>query len=299
MRGGCAVKSSDNTTTTYSVMQRIMLRFRPIAPKPAGGEAVPAAVEQDRRNCAAKNGRRTKRKYVRVRGRQSTKRKSGEGAGRSSPPGKSGVEDESSPEKRVVTLQLLPERSESDKSCDDSTGQKVEENRSIDRYKVDDEVTYEKLTGGGGGTAAVGSVRSVIKTWIIVECVTEIFIESGVGVGVGLGFSDGEKINKLQVDTCPGFVSDGTHNVVWVNEAYRKMVAEGEGEMWENGIMVWLVVKENLPHYSPSFACRVRMIQHTKHGHVWNRVVPCDVWRMQFAGFAWKLDVNTALALGI
>ncbi|KAL2240614.1 UNVERIFIED_CONTAM: hypothetical protein Sindi_0702600 [Sesamum indicum] len=275
-------------------MQRIMLRFRPIAPKPAGGEAVPAAVEQERRNCSSKHGRRTKRKYVRVRGRQSTKRKAEEGGRRSSPPEKSGVEDEAWPEKRVVTLQLLPERSESDKSCDDSSGQKVEENRSIDLYKVDDEDTYEKLdTGGGGGTAALGSVRSVMKTWIIVEGVTEIFIESGVG----LGFSDGEKINRLQGDTCPGFVSDGTHNVVWVNEAYRKMVAEGE--MWGNGIMVWLVVKENLPHYSPSFACRVRMIQQTKHGHVWNRVVPCDVWRMQFAGFAWKLDVNTALGLGI
>ncbi|KAL0331883.1 UNVERIFIED_CONTAM: hypothetical protein Scaly_2089800 [Sesamum calycinum] len=189
------------------------------------------------------------------------------------------VEDEPSPEKRVVTLQLLPVRSESDKSCGDSTDQKVEENRNIDPYKVDDEVTYQQLdNGGGGGTAALGSVQSVIKTWIIVECVTEIFIESGVG----LGFSDGEKINKLQADTCPGFVSDGTHNVVWVNEAYRKMVAEGE--MVGNGIMVWVVVKENLPHYSPSFACRVRMIQQTKHGHVWNRVVPCDVWRMQFSG---------------
>ncbi|KAL0351108.1 UNVERIFIED_CONTAM: hypothetical protein Sradi_4260000 [Sesamum radiatum] len=293
MRGGsCAVKSSENTT--YSVMQRIMLRFRPIAPKPAGGEAVPAAVEQEKRNCVAKHGRRTKRKYVRVRGRQSTKRKTEERGRGSSPPEKSGVEDEPSPEKRVVTLQLLPVRSESDKSCGDSTDQKVEENRNIDPYKVDDEVTYQQLdNGGGGGTAALGSVQSVIKTWIIVECVTEIFIESGVG----LGFSDGEKINKLQADTCPGFVSDGTHNVVWVNEAYRKMVAEGE--MWGNGIMVWLVVKENLPHYSPSFACRVRMIQQTKHGHVWNRVVPCDVWRMQFAGFAWKLDVNTALGLGM
>lgn len=294
MRGGCAViKSSENS---YSVMQRIMLRFRPIAPKPAGGEAVSAAVEQDRRNCAAINGRRTKRKYVRVRGRQSTKRKTGEGGGRSSTPEKSGVEDESSPEKGVVTLQLLPERSESGENCDDdNTGQKAQENNwNIDRCKADGEVTHDKVdTAGGGWTAALGSVRSVIKTWIIVECVTETFIETGVG----LGFSDAEKINKLQVDTCPGFVSDGTHNVVWVNEAYRKMVAEGE--MWDNGIMVWLVVKENLPHYSPSFACRVRMIQHTKHGHAWNRIVPCDVWRMQFAGFAWKLDVNTALGLGI
>ncbi|KAI3474974.1 hypothetical protein Pfo_030285 [Paulownia fortunei] len=285
MRRGCTVKSLENH---YSVMNRIMLRFRPIAPKPAGAEAVSDALEQERRNGAFKNGRRTKRKYVRVRGRQSTKRKTRE-CRRSSPPEKSGIDDDSSSEKVVVTLPLLPERSESDKCCYNSTAQKIQENWDADQYKVDDQVNYKKVDSGGGhGTEALGSVRSVMKTWIIVECVTDTFIDSGVG----LGYSDREKINNLQVDTCPGFVSDGTNNVVWVNEAYRKMVAE-------NGLLVWLVVKEQLPHYSPSFACRARMIQQTKHGHKWNRIVACDVWRMEFAGFAWKLDVSTALGLGI
>lgn len=292
MRGGCTVKSLENH---YSVMNRIMLRFRPIAPKPAGGEEVSAAVVQERRNGAVKNGRRTKRKYVRVRGRQSTKRKTRE-VGRSSPPHKSGIEDVSSPEKGVVTLQLMPERSESDKSSYNSTALKVQENRKPDQHKEDDQVNYDDLDadgGRGGGTAALGNVRSVIKTWIVVECVTDTYIDRGVG----LGFSDWEKIKNLQADTCPGFVSDGTNNVVWVNEAYRKMVAEGE--VAENGPMVWLVVKEKLPNLSPSFACRVRMIQQTKLGHKWNRIVPCDVWKMEFAGFAWKLDVKTALSLGI
>ncbi|PIM99684.1 hypothetical protein CDL12_27811 [Handroanthus impetiginosus] len=125
------------------------------------------------------------------------------------------------------------------------------------------------------------------------ECVTDTFINDGVG----LGFSDAEKINNLEMDTCPGFVSDGSNKVVWVNEAYRKMMTEGE--VAENGLMVWLVVKEKFPHFSPAFACRLRVIQQTKHGHKWNRIVSCDVWRMEFSGFAWKLDVNTALSLGI
>ncbi|KAL8475262.1 hypothetical protein ACS0TY_028083 [Phlomoides rotata] len=228
-------------------MNRIMLRFRPIAPKPSDADAAAAAADLGKRNVSVKNGRRTKRKYVRVRGRKRT-------AGRS-------------PEKQVVTtLQLLPE---GEKSCCYTGHHHALGLSESDGYKLDDEVCYGKDS-----------------VWITVECITEIYME-----GLGLGVSDREKISNLEGDTCPGFVSDGSNKVVWVNEAYRKLVAE-------NGAW-WLVVKEKLPCLAPSFACRVRMIQQTKHGHKWNRIVPCDVWRMDFPGFAWKLDVNTALGLGI
>ncbi|KAG8384946.1 hypothetical protein BUALT_Bualt04G0171000 [Buddleja alternifolia] len=276
-------------------MNKIMLRFRPIAPKPAGGDVASSSAEQERRNGVVKSGRRTKRKYVRVRGRQSNSKRKIKEAGDLSPPEKSGIEDESPPEKGAVTLQLLPERSESEKSSDNSAAKRSTDhenwNNIIDPYALnDDDVIHRKLNSGGGGSE---DFRSVTETRIIVECVTDTYI----GGGIGLGFSDREKINSLQMDTCPGFVSDGTNNVVWVNQAYREMVAEGEAA--ENGFMVRLVVKEKLPQFCPSFACIARLIQQRKHGHKWNRIVPCDVWRMEFAGFAWKLDVNTALSLGI
>ncbi|KAL3813872.1 hypothetical protein ACJIZ3_015140 [Penstemon smallii] len=273
---GCMVKSSENN---YSVMNRIMLRFRPIAPKPVGGEAVPDASDE-KRNGGVRNGiRRTKRKYVRVRTR-TTKRKT-----ESSPPEKSAIDDGSLPGKGVVTLQLLPERSESFNN--NITAQKNWSD--IDHFTVDNNLTAVI----GGGAVALSGFRSAIETWIMVESVTDAYMDTEVG----LGFSDREKMNNLEVDNCPAFVSDYKNNVVWVNDAYKSMVAEGEAA--EEGVTVRLVVNEKLPHFYPSFACRVRLIQHTKHGQKWNRIVPCDVWRMEFGGFAWKLDVNTALGLGI
>ncbi|KAG8366802.1 hypothetical protein BUALT_Bualt16G0005700 [Buddleja alternifolia] len=263
-------------------MNRIMLRFRPIAPKPVGGEAASGKAEEDRLNGVVK---RTKRKYVRVRGRQSKqcsmkKILAGE---KSPPPERSGTEEESSPEKVTVTLQLLPERSEirdNHKICDNSAN----------NYKADDVVSYEVTAAA---VAPPRSVGSVTKTMVIVERVTDTYTD------VGLGFSDRDKMESLEGDTCPGFISDGENNVIWVNEAYKKMVAEEEAAAAE-GFLVWLVVKEELPRFCPSFACRARLVQDRGQGHKWNRIVPCDVWRMGFAdGFAWKLDVSTALSLSL
>ncbi|KAK4426075.1 hypothetical protein Salat_1376000 [Sesamum alatum] len=291
-------KSFDNP----SVINRIMLRFRPIAPKPVGVETASGTADQDRGNGAAVM-RRTKRKYVRVRGRQSrhcAREKISTEEKTSSAPENSGTGDDSSPEKEPVTLQLLPERSETDhrNSYDNISPQNIQENRSIiNRYnEVDENVNDDVRTAdSSGGRVDLRGAGSVIETWIIVECVTDKCS------GVGLGFSDKEKMYNLEKDTCPGFISDWTNKVIWVNEAYKKMVAaeEEEAAAAEKGFLVWLVVKEELPHLYPSFACRLRVIQQRGRGHKWNKIVPCDVWRMEFSGFAWKLDVNTALSLSL
>ncbi|KAL7094934.1 hypothetical protein ACP275_11G136000 [Erythranthe tilingii] len=274
---GWAIRSSDNR----AVIDRMMLRFRPIAPKPVDGEAIPGAAELDGGNGV---GRRTKRKYVRVRGRQikESARRKGAEAKQKSPPENSGVEEADSPEKGVVTLQLLPERSESDEN-NNSSDKKVLQTWNADLRDADG-VNYEL-------TADLRSAGSVNETWVIVESVTDKF------AGVGLGFSDKEKIYSLERDTCPGFISDWTNNVIWINDAYKKLVAAEEEE--EKGFGVRLVVKEEIPNYYPSFACRVRVIQKRGKGQNWNKIVPCDVWRMEFSGFAWKLDVHTALGLGL
>ncbi|KAH6781793.1 hypothetical protein C2S51_007086 [Perilla frutescens var. frutescens] len=276
-------RSRDNP----AVINRIMLRFRPIAPKPVGDQPASGAAVQSRTDLT---GRRVKRKYVRTRGRQSKRRprsKVLDGGKLPSPPEKSGVEDAPPPEKGSVTLQLLGERSESEsKICDISVPKSEEKRWEADLCSVTNGVSYM--------TAAdyVDGGRSVIETWIIMERVTDKF------EGVGLGFSDKEKICNLERDTCPGFVSDWTNSVIWMNPAYKKMVAEDEAAAAEKGFLVWLVVKEQLPRVCPSFACRVRVTQHKGQGQKWNKILPCDVWRMEFGGFAWKLDVNTALSLG-
>lgn len=273
------------STHTQTVNNRIMLRFRPIAPKPVGDDAVSAAADQNKTDLT---GRRVKRKYVRVRGRQS-KRRPKRGPLPSSPPEKSGVEDAPPPEEGSVTLQLLGERSESERKIYDISVPKSEE---YWKAGLDGGVNYMKTAGYGGGPADLNGGGSVIETWVVMECVTDKF------TGVGLGFSDKEKIYNLERDTSPGFISDWTNNVIWVNQAYKKMVAEDEAAAAEKGFLVWLVVKEQLPNLCPSFACRLRVTQQKVQGQKWNKIVPCDVWRMEFAGFAWKLDVNTALSLG-
>jgi hypothetical protein len=82
------------------------------------------------------------------------------------------------------------------------------------------------------------------------------------------------------VDTCPGFISDGYGRVTWINGAYREMMGEG---------VVALVMKVN----------GVRVVQFAcGSGRERNSLtVPCDVWRMDCGGFAWRLDVKAALSL--
>lgn len=273
-----------------------MLRFRPIAPKPVGDEAA-AAADQSRTDLT---GRRVKRKYVRIRARQSKRRprsKVTEGGKLPSPPENSGVDDAPPPEKKAVTLQLLGGRSEAESEREICDGSKERERFRENRCSVDrDGVSYASAAAYGGGAADPSADGPVVVTWIVVEGVTDKF------TGVGLGFSDKEKIYNLEKDTCPGFVSDWRNNVIWVNAAYKRMVAEDElaaaAAAEEKGFLVWLVVKEEIPQICPSFACRVSVSQQKGQGQKWNKIVPCDVWRMEFGGFAWKLDVNTALSLG-
>ncbi|KAL3636672.1 hypothetical protein CASFOL_018971 [Castilleja foliolosa] len=258
-----------------SVVNRIMLRFRPIAPKPLD------VCEPEKYN---KDGawRRTKRKYVRIRGRQGKTKDE-----KNSPPPlpeNSSIEDESSPEKLAVTLQLLPERP-------DTSPERSNNITDPCNYQVTAEIC-------GEGSEDIITAGTVVETTIIVDLVTVRFGHDEVG----LGFSDEEIIYRLKKDTCPGFISDWTNKVIWVNEAYKNMVMaveDGETSAAEKGFLVYLEVKDELPRFYPSFACRVRVIQRSGQGQKWNKIVPCDVWRMEFDRFAWRLDVNTALSLSL
>ena len=106
---------------------------------------------------------------------------------------------------------------------------------------------------------------------------------------------DKERRMSLERDTCPGFLSDGYGRVVWMNGAYRSMVGQ---EKETDEVTVCLVVKETASVAAvalvyPAFTCRVR-VQYT----CGSLTLPCDVWRMEGGGFAWRLDVKAALCLG-
>ncbi|KAG2264229.1 hypothetical protein Bca4012_078671 [Brassica carinata] len=259
-------------------LDSLMLRYRPIAPKPTTGQPCGTGDNNNNNNSY---GKRPKRKYVRVSKNNKTTCR-----GKS----RSDVSD-GREQTGVVTLQLMPEKSD---PSDDYT--------PLDQDSLDPSLktiigvetleTSTWATFNGGGTAEV-------ETWVTVESVTGVY--DGSSTSHAVECTDVEMMDNLGKDTCPAFVSDASNRVVWVNEAYRRNVS---GEDWSSSlslpdVMVWLVAEEStVAMYCNylAFTCRVRMQytwQETKH----TKTVPCDVWKMEFGGFAWRLDTTAALTL--
>ncbi|KAK7316103.1 hypothetical protein VNO77_34825 [Canavalia gladiata] len=205
--------------------------------------------------------RRTKRKYVRVR--------------RNS---KSPKQETSEDVAALETLQLMPEKDapEREVSRCKSDGLDLEKTRVVDNPEPE---------------------KAVVETWVTVESVTSTCMGEG-----GLGCTDGEKVKGLENDTCPGFVCDGRLRVRWVNDAYKTMVVSEERDPRVENVVVWLRVKDSAAAWwcyaHPAFTCGVRL-QYTWRNEKCTKLVPCDVWRLDCGGFAWRLDVKAALGLGL
>ncbi|CAA2993870.1 Hypothetical predicted protein [Olea europaea subsp. europaea] len=320
--GWCTSRTPEITSDKSIVNSIIMLKFRPIAPKPPGGEAVSSGILKEK---STKNGR-GKRKYVRVRGRcrqnndQCKKRRS-----KSEPAKELGNEDRPS-ENSMVRLQLLPERSSHNvnflQNLEDGDGKTRDDHKMMMGFRgqlggwreaFDPSVCQRVEVERGLVESQKNMIRAlheekeglhyiareaavdIIETWINIECFTDAIME-----GIGIGFSDKEKLSNLHIDTNPGFVSDNLNNVLWINEAYKRMVTHEENqESAAHEFRVYLLIKEkNIPYYWPEFACRVR-VEYNWNGRKCTRTVPCDVWRMEFGGFAWKMDLKAALSLGL
>ncbi|KAL7152812.1 hypothetical protein ABFS83_04G124100 [Erythranthe nasuta] len=304
-RGGCCTaRYAGGDAYDMSNMGQIMLRFRPIAPKPAsavgsisgGGTSWPATAENGglsvktgrgkRRGRAVKGGggasttALNKRSYTRKK-KQSSSPENTDSGGSVSGDGK-----------EIKTLALLP------------AAPSAEESRRFPAL-------WLSLGSGGGGaeiaadrsdflenpTEAVGRRRAVVvRSWVKVECVTDAAAVGGYVYG-GMGRTDEERVRCLDLDTCPGFVTDGQNVVRWTNAAYRRMAAggaaEGEVDLWvevvEGAELMPVVGREG-------FTCRVRVVTCGKEKI--SQTVPCDVWRMGWGGFAWRLDTTAALSLG-
>ncbi|KAL2529089.1 hypothetical protein Fot_21690 [Forsythia ovata] len=160
-------------------------------------------------------------------------------------------------------------------------------------HHADEAVFFSSVTKKA--TYFEGNESRVIETWINIECFTDAIME---GLGLGLGLSDKEKLSNLHIDTNPGFVSDNSNNILWVNDAYKKMVFGEENQESAEEFRVYLVNKEKMPYIWSEFACRVR-VEYNRNGRKCTRTAPCDVWRMEFGGFAWKMDLKAALSLGL
>lgn len=277
-----------------SKVDRIMLKFRPIAPKPAAaGSSVSGTTTPPQKTEVPVRTGRWKRRYVKENNKNSNNSKRSNSG--SSPSGRkrkapSPEENESSGKtvsggETVVTLPLLSESPErKDRSVD-----VVKKNSPIWLSFGGNQENNNGQSQGYGGVMFPQPVR-VVGSWVKVESVTDAWVE-----GYGLGRTDEEKLINLERDSCPGFISDGLNRVRWANKAYKAMVGEGAGE-----VVVWLVMKDDvrLPDNksTAAFTCRVRVVRCGKEKN--SLILPCDVWRMDGGGFAWRLDTEAALSLG-
>ncbi|MBA0825070.1 hypothetical protein Goarm_021687 [Gossypium armourianum] len=192
-RGGCCIAryaSSGHGVYDMSKVHRIMLRFRPIAPKPATGGSV---SPQGSSEVCSKPGRGKRRLSKESNTVSNTKRCNK----------KRRVLNE---EKRV-TLPLLPETPD----CKEESILKQQKDGVVQKMmpfwlsfgEAGDK--KEDFLGGGGGVRSadqevfMGGQTVRVGSCVTVECVTETWVS-----GDGLGSTDEEKKVNLGRDTCPG-----------------------------------------------------------------------------------------------
>ncbi|GLU12747.1 hypothetical protein SLE2022_294060 [Rubroshorea leprosula] len=285
-RGGCCIaRYAGGGVYDLSKVDRVMLRFRPIAPKPVPGGTVSPKEKSELNSKAGRGKRRNSNSNNNNNNNNSPKKCNRRRRVSSEEKGKSlGARDQS-----MVTLPLLPEipdPKETPSSVSPENQHKIPTWLSF-RQGNQNQMLFEESTGRTRKVVVAPEEVRTVRSYVTVECVMDTWV-----VGDGLGSNDEEKKVNLARDTCPAFISDGMGRVTWMNEAYRKMV-DGEGA----DMMVWLVMKERPMLKYPTFTCRVR-VQYTCGMVKGSLTLPCDVWRMDGGGFAWRLDIKAALCLG-
>lgn len=316
-RGGCCIAryaAAGGHAYDISQVDRIMLKFRPIAPKPAASGAAPAASDggSDGHAKATAGGGRGRRKSCSKdtsgnSGCNGTRRCTNGRKRKSCSPDQTAVippdHHQQHFDQKAVTLALLPEApdlsptKQSHKmpfwlSFNNAPG--VQDNYAL---------SHSKVGPGPDPTVMVPPPQQhpnhhhhqpAVRSCVVVEAVTDTCPTEGVRVC---------DVRALEKDTCPVIITDRWNRVVGANEAYRRMVM---GDTWrDRNMAVSVEMRERVPDRVQglqAFTCRVR-VQRTNEGKESrgssSLTLPCDVWRIDGGGFAWRLDVDAALSLGL
>ncbi|KNA08323.1 hypothetical protein SOVF_163620 [Spinacia oleracea] len=304
--GGCCIAQyghhhgpTQNYYNPYdaSKMDRIMLRFRPIAPKPVPGGTTTTTTSTTTTTTTTTNdtsmsSRRGKKRNSAATGTGGKKkRKSCSPDDTNNNNNKKCDASSSNGCKVTVTLPLLPETPDLSPRKNNQVG--------LGQSKSSPEPMWLCF---GSSDQTNQTAPDVVNSTVIIEGVSDTWVD-----GNSLGRTDEERKQMLEEDTCPGFISDAWNRVCWTNKAYGKMVT-GDEDTWgkERVVMVKLGMREKveLPPVNlfAAFTCRVKVVYYSKQGVIngggHSLTVPCDVWRMDGGGFAWRLDVKAALCLG-
>ncbi|KAK1407187.1 hypothetical protein QVD17_38800 [Tagetes erecta] len=140
--------------------------------------------------------------------------------------------------------------------------------------------------------------KTVVTSFVTVECVTETWMNDGAGYLEGLAFTDQARVMNMEMDTCPSFITNSRDTVVWTNKAYREMITGGYGASDETTLVsVKKFNRVTMPVSHAAFTCQVKVAWGTERS-LSTVTAPCDVWRMRSGGYAWRVDVKAALSLG-
>ncbi|KAG2312499.1 hypothetical protein Bca4012_027043 [Brassica carinata] len=289
-RGGCCIAryggSGGGGAYDMSKVDRIMLRYRPIAPRPdSGGSSSPPL------DSVSPKSRRGKRKYSKENSSSSGGGGSVNSSGGNSKRCNKRRNEEAKNGSEIVTLPLLPEAPERKEPPRVLVPAAAELGAASSWLSFgDDGRRYQTAKRSLDLTKGLLTARTetVVSSLLTVECVTEGEYE--------LGCTDEEKKMNLERDTCPGFISDGLGRVVWTNGSYRDLVIGKERCC--SKMSVWLVMNEKPLLTKRAFTCRMRLQYTCRDNEVSSITSPCDGWKMNDGGFAWRLDVNAALFLG-
>ncbi|XP_034584694.1 uncharacterized protein [Setaria viridis] len=298
-------------------MGRIMLKFRPIAPKPAAMAPVPTPAPVP---AAAAGAGRGKRKAVGGGGgRRGRKPKRAATVAQvvapavSAPVAPAGLpvgecrkdkdcekekslSSRSSSSSGMTSVDSLPQQHHQPTTLPLMPVSPVEEKATAAAATV--EPSAVAAPGAGAHPAPPRALRPVpaaAATWVTVEEVTATWRDgeeapsSAARIGAG---PDG--------DAAPAFVSDQWGRVTWSNAAFARAVSADD----EAGASAPAVALAGaLPAWGTcaGFTCRVRVVRHAAPRRAGGSsvVAPCDVWLLDAAGcYLWRLDLQAALTLG-
>ncbi|KAJ3671694.1 hypothetical protein LUZ60_007773 [Juncus effusus] len=273
-RGGCCIARYGGGAEDAWRVGRIMLKYRPIAPKPAAmAQAAPATAEQPK---SVTTSGRNKRKAT------------GSGTGT----GRRGRKPKKQLKVSTGTAGTTEEREEKCSSSSSSSGTTSVDSSSLVTLPLMPESPEEKkVTSPVLGHEAPSPVLVPRPVRPVGSCVT---LE-----GLSNIWREGEVplMPDMVADEAPEFVSDGWGRVTWTNDAYRAMVTGGDGE--EEEVRVGLVTRGLVPVWGTcyGYTCRVRVRYACKKKGKVSLAAPCDVWRVEGGGYAWRLDIKAALSL--
>ncbi|XP_020595508.1 uncharacterized protein LOC110035595 [Phalaenopsis equestris] len=285
-------------------LSTIMLRYRPIVPKPfPAGSAPGIALEPTLVGKRVKKGEGTRRKGGSFVGKRGRKPRKVQDMTTRDAAGSSGMA-------QVLTLQLMsvtPERKEGVQAVGSPmlsiTGESPFFCPVLDRAGV-------VVSPRPALSAAVSvTIESVTEVWSMGFC--------------GITGRDDELRRWLEAGDCPAFISIVADRITWTNSAFRRMLI-GEGASAESSssssssysstsksdavsllepsveeeVRVVLVTRGLIPgDMCQAFTCMTSLRHSCGRRGKASLAVPCDIWRLEDGCLAWRLDMKTALRL--